>query len=98
MTNETVNLRIESLLLEGVSERDGRRIGTELRSELTRLLNAGNVLKDRAEKMSDMNASITITPGMTPEAIGKSIASAVGGEILSPQLSPQRHNKYGAQQ
>lgn len=78
--SEIVNLHIDSLILEGIPERDRMNVAEAVRAELGRLLSEGGVpdglLGGRIIPML-AGGTYSASPKSTPEATGASIAQAI---------------------
>ena len=79
-----IELHIEELVLHGFDPGDGRRIGSALEAELTRLLTEQGLppsLARGAEIEHLRGERFEVTPDTAPEEIGGHVARAVYGGL-----------------
>lgn len=80
--NETVNLHIEHLVLDGVSEQERERVGQALQAELSRLLSEQglpNGWRDGIASPMLNGGAFRVISGMSAEQKGRAIAGKIYG-------------------
>ena len=83
-TGGMIELEIGEISIRGYSARDRARIDTAFREELGRIITerfAAAPSRDLSITL-DLLDTITIPPGMKPEAVGKYMARVVGGKVV----------------
>ena len=82
VVNETVNLHIEHLVLDGVSEQERERVGQALQAELSRLLAEQGLptgWRDGTASPTLNGGRFGIISGMSAEETGRTIAGKIYG-------------------
>ena len=90
-------LRIDELVLEGLGEVNGDRIGAALEHELSRLVVASDVAHFTSPaQIESLNAGgFRVEHGAQPNRIGGQIAQRVYGQLARVQPTDLAHNTEG---
>jgi len=81
-----VEIHIDTLAIDGVSERDAARAGDAIQRELTRLIGAEPLPADMAPRAIDRldAGALPVPTSAPPAAIGCAVAAAVHGGLVRP--------------